>query len=123
MDYEQLEEKILIYFKKKKEELKYKQIISRKILKLLALLFDLNKSFLNCISNKLLYFFMFVGRDDKCTKFLVHILKDNRMLLISLCPTNIERNQSLPEKSMIISNDSESIEFFSLQSYNNLKNA
>ena len=64
---------------------------------------------------------MFVGRDDKCTKFLVHILKDNRMLLISLCPTNIERNQSLPEKSMIISNDSESIEFFSLQKYNNLK--
>ena len=35
---------------------------------------------------------MFVGRDDKYTKFLVDILKNNRMLLISICPTNIEKN-------------------------------
>ena len=121
LDYEQFEEEILIYFKKKNDELKYKQIISRKILKLLTLLFDLDKSFLNCISNKLLYFFMFVGRDDKCTKFLVHILKDNRMLLISLCPTNIEKNESIPEKNIIMSNSSESIEFLSIEAYKNLK--
>ena len=32
---------------------------------------------------------MFVGRDDKCTKFLIHILKNNGTLLISLCPLSI----------------------------------
>ena len=59
---------------------------------MLTLIFYLDKSFLNCIANKLLYFFMFVGRDDKYTKFLVDILKNNRMLLINICPTNIEKN-------------------------------
>ena len=96
-DYEQLEEIVINYFHKDNHELKYKQIISRKILKILTLIFDLDKSYLNYISGKLLYFFMFVGRDDKCTKFLVHILKDNRMSLISLCPTNIEKNHFRPE--------------------------
>ena len=119
-DYEQLEEIVINYFHKDNHELKYKQIISRKILKILTLIFDLDKSYLNYISGKLLYFFMFVGRDDKCTKFLVHILKDNRMLLISLCPTNIEKNQLVSE-SIISSSDSENIEFLSFKTFQNLK--
>ena len=122
LNYEKFEEILNKYFKKKNNEVKYKQIISRKILKLLSLIFDLDKSFLNCIANKLLYFFMFVGRDDKCTKFLVHILKDNRMLLISLCPTNIEKNLINSNENNLINNE-ESInsEFLPLDSYNNLK--
>ena len=48
---------------------------------------------------------MFVGRDDKCTKFLVHILKDNRMLLISLCPTNIEKNLINSNENNLINNE------------------
>ena len=119
-DYDQLEEIIINYFTKENPELKYKQIISRKILKILTLIFDLDKSYLNCISGKLLYFFMFVGRDDKCTKFLVHILKDNRMLLISLYPTNIDKNQ-LITGSIISSSDSENLEFLSLRTFQNLK--
>ena len=121
LNYDKLEEELLKYFKKNNQELKYKQIISRKILKLLTLIFDMDKSFLNCISDKLLYFFMFVGRDDKCTKFLVHILKDNRKLLISLCPTNIDKNILYIEENNNISNDSESNEFLSSELYNNLK--
>ena len=48
---------------------------------------------------------MFVGRDDKCTSFLIYILKDNAFLLVSLCPlykdsmrssvVNIENEENL----------------------------
>ena len=91
LDYDKIEAKLAKFFKEKKEE-KYKQLISKKILKILTLIYDLDKKYLEPISDRLLYFFMFVGRDDKCTKFLVHILKNNRELLMSLCPTNIEPN-------------------------------
>ena len=120
-DYDKLEEKLASYYKIKTNELRYKQIISRKILKILTLLFNLDKSFLNCIANKLIYFFMFVGRDDKCTKFLVHILKDNRMLLISLCPTNLETDIINTEKNEFMSSTSENKEYLSLELYKNLK--
>jgi hypothetical protein len=33
---------------------------------------------------------MFVGRDDKCTQFLIHIIKNNIFLLISVCPLKKE---------------------------------
>ena len=124
VDYEKFEEEILRYFKKENNDLKYKQIISRKILKLLTLIFDLDKSFLNCISSKLLYFFIFVGRDDKCTKFLVHILKNNRVLLISLCPTNLNKEGKNYEENIEFSNDSNSIQLNnldSLEKYENIK--
>jgi hypothetical protein len=29
---------------------------------------------------------MFIGRDNKCTKFLIYLLKNNGTLIISLCP-------------------------------------
>ena len=90
LDYNKIDLKLTKFFKEKKDELKCKQLISKKILKILTLIYDLDKSYLDKISDRLIYFFMFVGRDDKCTKFLVHILKNNRKLLISLCPTNIE---------------------------------
>ena len=122
LDYEKFEEQLNKYFKEKNNELKFKLIISRKILKLLTLIFDLDKSFLNCIANKLLYFFMFVGRDDKCAKFLVHILKDNRILLISLCPTNIEKNLvNSNNEENLISNENKESAFLPLESYNNIK--
>jgi len=44
----------------------------------------------------LTYFLMFVGRDDRCTSFLIHILNNNAFLLVSLCPLykdNLEMNQ------------------------------
>ena len=90
LEYNKIDLKLTKFFKEKKGELKCKQLISKKILKILTLIYDLDKSYLDKISDRLIYFFMFVGRDDKCTKFLVHILKNNRKLLISLCPTNIE---------------------------------
>ena len=90
LDYNKFESKLSKYFSDQKNEIKCKQIISKKILKILTLIYDLEKSYLDQIAEKLLYFFMFVGRDDKCTKFLVHILKNNRKLLISLCPTNLD---------------------------------
>ena len=98
LNYYEIEKKLEEYFKidKEQEELnltKYKKLISKKIFKILTIIYDLNKSYLNVIVDKLLYFFMFVGRDDKCTKFLIHILKNNGTLLISLCPLSInERN-------------------------------
>ena len=120
-DYDKLEEKLATYYKIKTNELRYKQIISRKILKILTLIFNLDKSFLDCMANKLIYFFMFVGRDDKCTKFLVHILKDNRLLLISLCPTNLETDMINTEKSDLMSSMSENKEHLSFELYKNLK--
>jgi len=98
IDYDKFEAILVKYFKEKKEELKCKQIISRKILKILTIIYDLEKSYLKTISDRLLYFFMFVGRDDKCTKFLVHILKNNRELLISLCPTYMKKKNSRESK-------------------------
>ena len=91
LNYYEMEKKLEIYFKDSKidEELnlsRYKKLISKKIFKILKIIYDLNKSYLNVIVDKLIYFFMFVGRDDKCTKFLIHILKNNGTLLISLCP-------------------------------------
>ena len=126
LDYDIFEERISEYLKKKNEnkddkQLVYKQLISRKILKILTLIFDLDKSFLNKISSKLLYFLMFVGRDDKCTKFLVHILKDNRALLISLCPTNIDKNTYDEDEENESQINSENNEFLPVETYKNIK--
>ena len=103
--YNQLEFIIKKYFKDNKDILKYKLLISREILDILTIIYDLNSSYLNVIEDSLLYFFMFVGRDDKCTKFLVHILQDNQFLLISLCPLskdNIDIKEDQNENEEII---------------------
>ena len=90
LNYNEMEQKLEKYFQISKEEditlSKYKKLISKKIYKILKIIYDLNRSYLNVIVDRLLYFFMFVGRDDKCTKFLIHILRNNGTLLISLCP-------------------------------------
>ena len=92
LDYFEMENRLENYFKYYKEEeltlLKCKKIISNKIFKILKNIYDLNKSYLNVIKDRLLYFLMFIGRDEKCTKFLIYILRDNGTLLISLCPLN-----------------------------------
>ena len=97
--YERLETKIKEYFQDNKDILKYKLIISREILNILTTIYELNPSYLNAIEDSLLYFFMFVGRDDKCTKFLFDILKNNKLLLISLCPLS-EDNLEKKEESI-----------------------
>ena len=90
LDYYEMEKKLETYFQLSKEEeftlLKCKKLISKKIFKILRMIYDINRSYLNVIIDRLLYFFMFIGRDDKCTKFLIYILKNNGALLISLCP-------------------------------------
>ena len=94
--YNQLEENLKKYFKENKDILKYKLIISKVILKILTKIYDLKSSYLNIIEDSLLYFLMFVGRDDNCTSFLIHILNNNAFLLVSLCPLkkdNLEMNQ------------------------------
>ena len=95
LNYYDMEKKLEKYFEESVEGdlnlTKYKQLISKKIFKILNIIYDLNKSYLNVIEDKLLYFFMFVGRDDKCTKFLIHILNNNGPLLISLCPIYINK--------------------------------
>ena len=98
LNYYELEKKLEKYFGElKKEELnigKYKKLISKRIFKILKIIYNLNRSYLNVIVDKLLYFFMFVGRDDKCTKFLIYILKNNGTLIISLCPLyNIKQKE------------------------------
>ena len=84
--YEQLEEKLKKYFQENNEILKYKLIISRVILEILNKIYDLKKKYLEIIKDSLIYFLMFVCRDDQCTSFLIHILKDNAPLLVGLCP-------------------------------------
>ena len=94
--YNQLEENLKKYFQENKDILKYKLIISKVILKILTKIYDLKSSYLNIIEDSLLYFLMFVGRDDNCTSFLIHILNNNAFLLVSLCPLkkdNLEMNQ------------------------------
>ena len=89
--YKKLDEFIMKeYFQDNKDILKYKLLISREILDILTIIYDLNPCYLNVIEENLLCFFVFVGRDDKCTKFLNHILKNNKLLLISLCPLSKE---------------------------------
>ncbi len=66
--YKKLDEFIMKeYFQDNKDILKYKLLISREILDILTIIYDLNSTYLNVIEDSLLYFFMFVGRDDKCT--------------------------------------------------------
>ena len=94
--YNQLEEKLKKYFQENKDILKYKLIISKVILEILTKIYDLENSYLNIIEDSLTYFLMFVGRDDRCTSFLIHILNNNAFLLVSLCPLykdNLEMNQ------------------------------
>ena len=94
--YNQLEENLKKYFKENKDILKYKLIISKVIFEILTKIYDLKSSYLNIIEDSLLYFLMFVGRDDNCTSFLIHILNNNAFLLVSLCPLkkdNLEMNQ------------------------------
>ena len=90
LNYYEMEKQLEKYFQVSKEEeftlLKCKKLISKKIFKILRMIYDINRSYLNVIIDRLLYFFMFIGRDDKCTKFLIYILKNNGALLISLCP-------------------------------------
>ena len=95
--YEQLEEKLKKYFQENNEILKYKLIISRVILEILNKIYDLKKKYLEIIKDSLIYFLMFVCRDDQCTSFLIHILKDNAPLLVGLCP--------LYENNMIFQNE------------------
>ena len=90
MSYDTLESKLKTYFTENKDILKYKLLISREILQILSIIYDLNPCYLNVIEDSLLYFFMFVGRDDKCTQFLIHIIKNNIFLLISVCPLKKE---------------------------------
>ena len=90
MSYDTLESKLKTYFAENKDILKYKLLISREILQILSIIYDLNPTYLNVIEDSLLYFFMFVGRDDKCTQFLIHIIKNNIFLLISVCPLKKE---------------------------------
>lgn len=40
---------------------------------------------------------MLVGRDDKCAKFLVDILENNKLLIISLCPLSKENIEIIEE--------------------------
>ena len=76
------------YFGDNKDIFKYKLLISKEILEILTIIYDLNPTYLKVIRENLFYFFMLVGRDDKCTKFLIHILRNNKVLLISICPLN-----------------------------------
>ena len=112
--YNQLEEKLKKFFKENKDILKYKLIVSKVILEILTKIYDLKKSYLNIIEDSLLYFLMFVGRYDKCTSFLIHILTNNSFLLVSLCPlykANLEINpESLElEESYEINNISSTL--------------
>ena len=91
LDYYKNEERLEKYFGsyEEKEELtllRCKKIISNEIFKILKTIYDLNKSYLNVLQDRLLYFLMFIGRDDKCTKFLIYLLNNNGTLIISLCP-------------------------------------
>ena len=93
--YNQLEEKLKKIFQEDNDVLKYKLMISKIILEILTKIYTLKQSYLNIIEDSLLYFLMFVGRDDRCTTFLIHILTDNAFLLVSLCPLykdNLEMN-------------------------------
>ena len=90
ISYDQLESKLKAYFTENKDILKYKLLISREIFQILSIIYDLNPSYLNVIEDSLLFFFMFVGRDDKCTQFLIHIIRNNIFLLISVCPLKKE---------------------------------
>ena len=89
-NYTQLNYILNKYFTDNNDILKYKLLISREILAILSLIYEFNHSYLNVIEDYLLYFFMFIGRDDKCTKFLVDILNNNKLLIISLCPLSKE---------------------------------
>ena len=91
LDYFKCEKTLEQYFDnyEEKEELalfRCKSIISKEIFKILKTIYDLNQSYLNVIEDRLLYFLMFIGRDDKCTKFLIYLLKNNGPLIIGLCP-------------------------------------
>ena len=66
------------------EYLDYKKLISNKILKIITLIYDMDSTFIIPIQNELHYFFLFVGYIDKCTKFLIHILRNNHSLLLKL---------------------------------------
>ena len=85
------------YFGDNKDTLKYKLLISNEILEILTLIYDLNPTYLKVIRKSLFYFFMLIGRDDKCTKFLIHILRNNKVLLISICPLNKYTTQVIKE--------------------------
>ena len=99
--YNQLDAKLKKYFEEKKDILRYKLIISKVILEILTKIYDLKQCYLNIIEDSLLYFLMFVGRDDQCTLFLVHILTDNAFLLVNLSPLykdNLEIDKEIIEK-------------------------
>ena len=110
LSYCDLEDIIKKYFEENNDILKYKLLISREILNIMTIIYDLNPSYLNVIEENLIYFFIFVGRDDHCTKFLVHIIKDNKLLLNSLCPLSKEsieiKEDPLENKENINENNS-----------------
>ena len=109
LNYYEMENKLEKYFQVSKEEeltlLKFKKLISKKIFKILRMIYDINKSYLNVIIDRLLYFFMFIGRDDKCTKFLIYILKNNGALLISLCPLKKRERKDEFINNQLLHND------------------
>ena len=124
LDYFESEKILENYFNsyEEKEEitlLRCKQIISNEIFKILKTIYDLNQSYLNVIEDRLIYFFIFIGRDNKCTKFLIYLLKNNGTLIISLCPL-FNSNGFNNQYNKFSKNTINSL--FSLKSENNISN-
>ena len=124
LDYFESEKILENYFNsyEEKEEitlLRCKQIISNEIFKILKTIYDLNQSYLNVIEDRLIYFLMFIGRDNKCTKFLIYLLKNNGTLIISLCPL-FNSNGFNNQYNKFSKNTLNSL--FSLKSENNVSN-
>ena len=98
--YNEIEQKLKKYFEEKQDILRYKLIISKEILEILSKIYDLKPCYLNIMENSLLYFMMFIGRDDRCTEFLIYILNNNAFLLSNLCPLKDDSEQKEVEADL-----------------------
>jgi hypothetical protein len=111
------------FFGDNKDALQYKLLISSEILEILTIIYNLNPNYLNVIRKSLFYFFMLIGRDDKCTKFLTHILRNNKVLLISICPLKSYTIQVNVESAENTKNMNNINSFSSMIDYNeNMRN-
>ena len=111
------------FFGDNKDALQYKLLISSEILEILTIIYNLNPNYLNVIRKSLFYFFMLIGRDDKCTKFLIHILRNNKVLLISICPLKSYTTQVNVESAENTKNMNNINSFSSMIDYNeNMRN-
>ena len=71
------------------------------LLNILTIIYDIDQSIVYSIQNYLNYLFIFVGKIDSVTQFLIHILRNNHSLLLKLLSDTESKDDNFQTKESL----------------------